>query len=65
MKWKAAVTFESETQPPKTWRGEIESRGTASALGRALTQAKKAYPGAKWLSVSMFVEKLKHASRAD
>ncbi len=57
MRWIVAVTFESETQPPKTWRGEVVSAGAPSAMRQGLKAAKLAYKGAKWQSLCLILEK--------
>lgn len=54
--YQAAITFESDTQPPKTAR--IEVRGTpGAALRQSLSAAKRAFPGSKWSSLSLTLTK--------
>jgi len=59
--WKYAVTWESDTAPPETLRGEVSGTVTA-ASGRALRLAKKAKPTKNhWQSVLVLLEKLDKA----
>ena len=54
--YHAAVTFESETQPPKTARMQVE--GTpGTALRRALSAQKRVFPNSKWSSVVIVLTK--------
>lgn len=59
MIYLAAVTFESNVAPPKTWRGEVEASGPNTAASRAVREAKKAFPGVRWASMSILLEKPK------
>ena len=57
MQWTAAVSFESDTQPVKTWRGVIQAVGVQTAISRAVKAAKLEFPRAAYRSVVAVVEK--------
>lgn len=56
-KYIVAVTFESDTQPPKTFRGEVEGAGVPSAISKALRLAKVQFKGARWESLVVVLHK--------
>lgn len=58
MPYKAAVTFESNTLAPKTWRGEIVAGSPAPAVRRAVATALKALGRTHWSSVSVLLTKI-------
>jgi hypothetical protein len=41
MKWKYAVTWESMTQPPLTYRGEVDAGSPSAAVSGAVRAAKQ------------------------
>lgn len=57
MRFNVSVTFESDTQAPKTFRGEIEGGGVSSALRKAFMRAKQVFKGARWDSLCIVLEK--------
>jgi hypothetical protein len=46
-KWKYAVTWESETMPPKCYRGAVEAGSARTAAARAIGDSKKQGPATK------------------
>jgi hypothetical protein len=57
VRYTFTVTFESDTMPCKTHRGTIDAPGVPTALTRALKAAKQAFPGARWRSMVVVLEK--------
>ncbi len=57
MRLQAALTFESKTQPPRTYRAEFTVPGALRAVSRLLREAKKHYPGTRWDSLSIILQK--------
>lgn len=57
MTWKCVVTFEFNTDPPLTWRGEVDARTRKTACFRAIKAAEKANPRTKAQSAVVLVEK--------
>ncbi len=53
----AAVTFETQTQPPKTVRMTLVGRNPVSLVSAAVRVAKKQLPGAQWLSLVVVLQK--------
>lgn len=58
-KHAVAVTFESDTQAPRTWRGEVEGAGIPSTISKALRLAKSQFKGARYDSLCIIVDKLR------
>lgn len=58
MRYRASVSFEHDTQPVRTYRGEIAAPGLPTATSRALRTARGLYPGLRWRSVVIVLEKL-------
>ncbi len=59
MRFSVAVTFESDTQAPRTWRGEVEGAGIPSTISKSIRLAKTQYKGAKFDSLCVIVQKLR------
>jgi len=58
MRFRASVSFESDLQPVRTYRGEIVALSPAKAASRALRAARSTYPKSRWRSVVVVLEKL-------
>lgn len=58
MRYKAALTFESDTQAPKTYRTEIGPGSASAVVSRLVRLAIKAIPGARWSSLCIILEKI-------
>ncbi len=57
-RWQYAVTFESDTQPPETLRGEVGG-SLSAAVGRAVRQSKQRKPSKnRFRSICVLLEKL-------
>lgn len=59
MTYTWAVTYEYDTKPPETVRGEIVSYSPFRAARRAVLAAKRARPGLHPRSLSILVERVK------
>jgi hypothetical protein len=55
-RWTIRVEFESETQPMRRWRGEVEAAALVPAVARALRLARRAHVRTGWASVVVLVE---------
>ena len=58
MRYRASVSFESDTQPIHTYRGELTVPNPRLAVRRALEAASRAYPHQQWRSVVVVLEKV-------
>lgn len=58
MRYRAAVSFEHDLLPVKTYRGEIDVPNPRLGARRALEAASRAYPNTHWRSVVIVLEKL-------
>ena len=58
MRYKGAITLESETQPPKTYREEFSTGTTLQAVSRLWKRTKKALSGARWNSLCLTLERI-------
>src|SRR4030095_10994552 len=58
MRLKAWFTFETESGPPQTWSGVINASRLHSGARLAINAAKQAFPGSRWSSVVIVLEKL-------
>jgi hypothetical protein len=57
-KWKYAVTFESDSQPPETLRGDVAG-SLSAAVSRAVRAAKKQKPTKnRYQSVVVLIDKV-------
>jgi len=56
-RYTAAVTLESDTLPPKTYRGDIVAGNAKRAAFLALRAARGAYPRSHWRSLVIVLEK--------
>lgn len=66
MKVKYAVTFEFESQPPLTHRGEIEATTIGTCARRAIEAAQKVHAGVHWSSLNFVaLERLPSTDRAN
>ena len=65
MRYRASFSFESDTQPVRTYRGEIDAPGLPTAASQTIREAKKAYPGARWRSIVLVLEKLDESDESD
>lgn len=54
---KYAVTFEYETKPPRTMRGEISASAMPTLVARATRKAARDAGRQKWSSVSVLIER--------
>ena len=63
MRYRYAISYESDTEPVETVRGEFESGGTPRALYQAGKQARDHWPkGRRFRSVVILVEVLDDAA---
>ena len=67
MRYKAVCTFESDTQAPKVYRTELGPGSASGVASKLIREAKKAYPGARWDSLCIILEKMEapHAGSSD
>lgn len=56
--YRASVSFESDLQPVRTYRGEIAAVSPAAGARRAVERARKEFPGVRWRSIVVVLEKL-------
>jgi hypothetical protein len=52
---QVSVTFESNNNPPVTWRGSVRGGSFSALCARAARAAKKANPGTQWTSAVVVV----------
>lgn len=57
MKWNYAVTFENESEGPKTARGTVEGTSFPTAAQRAIKDARRKLPRLRATSVVVVIEK--------
>jgi hypothetical protein len=64
-KFKAdyAVTFEFPVNPPVTHRGTVEGASLRTIAKKAIQEAQKAYPGLKWSSISVLLDRYKYMKK--
>ena len=65
MRVKATLTLESLTQAPRTCRMELDVPSPAKAASRVLRRAKQEFPGARWASLVIVLEKLDEAEATE
>lgn len=65
MRYRASVSFEHDTLPVKTYRGEIDMPNPRLGVRRAFEAASKAYPKTRWRSVVVVLEKLGEEEATD
>lgn len=58
MRYRASVSFEHDTLPVKTYRGEVVAQVATKAATSALRAARSAFPYTQWRSVVVVLEKL-------
>jgi hypothetical protein len=58
MRYRASVSFEHDTLPVKTFRGEIATPNPRLGVRRAYEAASRTYPNTHWRSVVVVLEKL-------
>ena len=58
MRYKASISFEHDTLPVRTHRCEVEGLDGRPGARRAVEQAMQAFPGARWRSLVVVLEKL-------
>ena len=64
MRLRYSVSFESDLQPVRTGRGEIDVANPRLGVRRALEAAQKQWPNARWRSVVVVLEKVEQAAAA-
>jgi hypothetical protein len=65
MRFRASVSFESDTQPVRTYRGEISAGSCDRASSLAVKAARRACPNARWRSLVVVLEKLEQVDVAE
>ena len=65
IKAKYAVTFESDTRPPVTVRGEVESISLPKLAWRAIKDAREKAPKIGWSSISILLDRSEFALEAE
>ena len=58
MRYKAALTFESNNGPPKVHREELDAASPQKAASTLLRGARRAHPGTRWDSLCLTLEKV-------
>ena len=58
MVFRAYISLESENGPVKDYQGEVNAGRAPAAARRALESALDAYPGARWSSVVVVLERV-------
>lgn len=62
MRYRHIISFESDTQPVETVRGEIDANGLPQAVSQGAREARKRWPkGRKFRSVVVIVERVAYA----
>jgi len=61
MKAKYAVTFESDTKPPVTVRGEVESTSLPKLAWRSIKDAREKAPKIGWSSLCIILDRSSYA----
>lgn len=56
VRYRAAVTFESLTAAPETYRTELVAGSHQKAASRAMIEAKRAYPGRRPCSIVILLD---------
>jgi hypothetical protein len=54
---KFAFSFEFTSEPPETLRGQVTAASVPSLAKEAVKQALKAYPGRKWVSCVLVLDR--------
>lgn len=66
MRAKYSVTFEFDSQPPKTHRGIVSAGQASTCMSRAVRQAQAALKPKNWASmVCVILERLDRAEEAE
>lgn len=60
--YRAAVSFESDTQPVQTLRKEIVAANAPQAARRALTEARRTFSGSRPRSMVLVLEEISRGS---
>jgi len=58
VRYRASVSFENDTVPVQTYRGEIAVPNPRLGVRRAFEAASRACPNSRWRSVVVVLEKL-------
>ena len=61
-RYRASVSLESDTEPVRTFRGEIVAANARLGVRRALQAAQRAYPKARWRSCVVVLRNLTSAA---
>jgi hypothetical protein len=60
MKAKFSATFEFDEEAPRTYKGEVQASGLSTMFRLAAKELQKAYPGSKWTSVVIVLDRSGH-----